>query len=246
MEDTAGKLINPHVSVDCTLIGFDGERLCVLLIRQTDASERPHLNNLKLPGSLIYEDEDLDEAAKRVLTELTGLRSVRMVQFRAFGSKDRTRNPKDVRWLERFHRLHDRIDRIVTIAYLALLKIDRGLKELSGDHEACWVPVTEIGELAFDHSQIVREALLYIRQYAESNPEALFSLLPRKFTATQLRTLYQVVFDRIVDIRNFHKRMARMEYVTPLDERQTGVAHRAARYYRFDRVAYNKMKLGND
>ncbi len=246
MGDNTEKLINPHVSVDCVLIGFDGEQLCALLIKQLDAQEQPHLNNLKLPGSLIYEDEDLDEAAKRVLTELTGLKSIPMVQFRAFGSKDRTRNPKDVRWLERFHRLHDKIDRIVTIAYLALLKIDRSLKDLSDAYEACWVPVTEIGELAFDHSQIVKEALLYIRQYAESNPEALFSLLPRKFTAAQLRTLYQVVFDKAVDIRNFHKRIAQMEYVLPLEERQTGVSHRAARFYRFDRVAYNKMKLRNN
>ena len=232
-------MVNPHVSVDCVLIGFDGEQLCVLVIRQLDAIHEEGLNNYKLPGSLIYEDEDLDDAAKRVLKELTGLKSVKMIQFRAFGSKDRTRNPKDVRWLERFHSLNEKIDRIVTIAYLTLLKIDRKYTQLSHQYEACWMPVKEVKELAFDHKQIVEEALAYIRQYVENTPSSLFTLLPRKFTASQLRALYEVIYDREFDVRNFHKKIALMDYVVPLEEKERGVAHRAARYYRFDRVIYN-------
>ena len=111
--------INLHVSVDCVLIGFDGEQFRVLLVRQVGKQSEDGYNNMKLPGSLIYDDEDLDEAAKRVLNELTGLKNVKLTQFKAYGSKDRTRNPKDVLWLERFHRLDEKkIDRIVTIAYL--------------------------------------------------------------------------------------------------------------------------------
>ncbi len=235
-------MVNPHVSVDCVLIGFDGEQLCVLVIRQLDAIHEEGLNNYKLPGSLIYEDEDLDDAAKRVLKELTGLKSVKMIQFRAFGSKDRTRNPKDVRWLERFHSLNEKIDRIVTIAYLTLLKIDRKYTQLSHQYEACWMPVKEVKELAFDHKQIVEEALAYIRQYVENTPSSLFTLLPRKFTASQLRALYEVIYDREFDVRNFHKKIALMDYVVPLEEKERGVAHRAARYYRFDRVIYNKRR----
>lgn len=235
-------MVNPHVSVDCVLIGFDGEQLCVLVIRQLDAIHEEGLNNYKLPGSLIYEDEDLDDAAKRVLKELTGLKSVKMIQFRAFGSKDRTRNPKDVRWLERFHSLNEKIDRIVTIAYLTLLKIDKKYTQLSHQYEACWMPVKEVKELAFDHKQIVEEALAYIRQYVENTPSSLFTLLPRKFTASQLRTLYEVIYDREFDVRNFHKKIALMDYVVPLEEKERGVAHRAARYYRFDRVIYNKRR----
>lgn len=241
-EKTVGRMVNPHVSVDCVLIGFDGEQLCALVIRQLDALHEEGLNNYKLPGSLIYEDEDLDDAAKRVLMELTGLKSVKMIQFRAFGSKNRTRNPKDVRWLERFHSLNEKIDRIVTIAYLALLKIDRKYTQLSHQYEACWMPVKEIKELAFDHKQIVDEALIYIRQYVESTPSALFALLPRKFTASQLRVLYEVIYDKEIDVRNFHKKIALMEYVVPLEEKERGVAHRAARYYRFDRGIYTKKR----
>ena len=84
--------------------------------------------------------------------------------------------------------------------------------------------------------------MIYIRQYVEFNPSALFDLLPRKFTALQLRKLYELVYGKAIDVRNFHKKIAMMEYVVPLDEKQQGVAHRAARYYHFDKKIYNKVR----
>ena len=212
----------------------------VLLVRRMCEEGGEVFHDMKLPGSLIYMDEDLDEAAARVLNELTGLRNVSLVQFKAFGSKDRTKNPKDVHWLERA--LQSKVERIVTIAYLSLVKIDRALNRGLEEHQACWVALDEVGDLAFDHNLIIREALAYIRQYVDTNPAALFDLLPRKFTASQLRTLYELVYGKSVDVRNFHKKIAMMEYVIPLEERQQGVAHRAARFYKFDKKIYNKTR----
>jgi len=237
------KLVNPHVSVDCVLIGFDGEQLKVLLVRQVGQESVNGYTDMKLPGSLIYEDEDLDEAAQRVLCELTGLKNVNLLQFRAFGSKNRTHNPKDVRWLERFHQLKSKIERIVTIAYLSMVKIDKKLENLSDKYQAEWMEIKDLKVLAFDHNQIISEAITFIRQYVEANPSILFDLLPRKFTASELRVLYELVYDKTFDVRNFHKKIAMMEYVVPLQERQSGVPHRAARYYKFDRKIYNKLHV---
>ena len=234
--------INLHVSVDCVLIGFDGERFRVLLVKQLGENMEAELNDMKLPGSLIYDDEDLDEAAGRVLNELTGLKNVKMMQFKAYGSQNRTRNPKDVLWLERFHRLDDKkIDRIVTIAYMALVKIDKRFEKLSSKYDARWMPVNEVRNLAFDHWQIMQDALTYIRHYVEMMPAMLFDLLPKKFTASQLRTLYELVYNKRFDVRNFHKKIVQMQYVVPLEEKVVGVSHRAARYYRFDKTIYNKV-----
>lgn len=234
--------INLHVSVDCVLIGFDGERFRVLLIKQMNDSQPPLPTTMKLPGSLIYNDEDLDDAAKRVLHELTGLKNVKLIQFKAYGSKNRTRNPKDVVWLTRFHSLDGmKVERIVTVAYLSFLKIDRKMEKLSNKYDARWIPVNEVKELAFDHLQIVRDALVKIRHYVDAYPVLLFDLLPRKFTAAQLRSLFQLVYNRDFDVRNFHKKIMQMPYVVPLEEKEVGVSHRAARYYKFDRVAYNKI-----
>ncbi len=237
-----GNNINLHVSVDCVLIGFDGEHFSVLLVKQLDNQKDEGMNNMKLPGSLIYDDEDLDDAAKRVLNELTGLKNVKMIQFKAYGSKNRTRNPKDVLWLERFHRLDKKkIDRIVTIAYLALVKIDRKFEQLSSKYDAKWIHVDKVNNLAFDHFQIMQDALVFIRHYVEMSPSLLFDLLPRKFTACQLRSLFQLIYNKKFDVRNFHKKIIQMSYVIPLDEKEVGVSHRAARYYKFDRTIYNKV-----
>lgn len=184
-------LANNHISVDCVVAGFDGEQLKVLLIRRAGEENGEIFHDMKLPGSLIYMDEDLDEAAKRVLYELTGLKNVHLTQFKAFGSKDRTKDPKDVHWLE--HAMSMKVERIVTVAYLSLVKIDRALNRGLEAYQAEWVALPDIKALAFDHNLIIREALAFIRQYVDANPAALFDLLPRKFTALQLRRLYELV-----------------------------------------------------
>ncbi len=233
-------LANNHISVDCVVMGFDGERLKVLLIKRMGEECGEIFHDMKLPGSLIYMDEDLDEAAKRVLNELTGLKNVNLIQFKAFGSKNRTKDPIDIHWLERAVQL--KVERIVTIAYLSMVKIDRTLSRNLDVYQANWVSLEDIKALAFDHNLIIKEALLYIRQFVEFNPSILFDLLPRKFTASQLRNLYEVVYGKEIDVRNFHKKIALMDYVVPLEEKQQGVAHRAARYFHFDRKIYNKIR----
>ncbi|KAA6337183.1 hypothetical protein EZS27_014707 [termite gut metagenome] len=233
-------LANNHISVDCVVIGFDGENLKVLLIQRIGEDEGKTYSDMKLPGSLIYMDEDLDEAAHRVLYELTGLKTVNLMQFKAFGSKDRTKNPRDVHWLERA--IQSKVERIVTIAYMSMVKIDRTLTQSLDEHQASWISLKDVKTLAFDHDLIIKEALTYIRQYVEFNISIVFDLLPRKFTAAQLRTLFELIYDKVIDVRNFHKKMAMMKHVVPLEEYQRGVPHRAARYYKFDKKAYNKER----
>ncbi len=238
--ETQYRLANDHISVDCVVIGFDGEGLCVLLVKRDGIDGCGDFHGMKLPGSLIYEDEDLDQAAARVLFELTGLSDVNLMQFKAFGSKNRTKDPRDLLWLERAQMV--KVERIVTVGYVALVKIDRANEKQLVNSNAIWTPVAEIGQLAFDHNLIVAEALSSLRGVTDMNPSVLFDLLPRKFTATQFRSLYEVLLNHRVDARNFHKKIALMDYVIPLEERQQGVAHRAARYYKFDRKKYNRSR----
>lgn len=194
----------------------------------------------KLPGSLINMDEDLDDAARRVLRQLTGLSQVKMTQFRAFGGADRLANAGDAVWLQRFHKLDKQLERIVTIAYLSLLRIDRRMERLQGGYEAQWMPVGSLPRLAFDHEEIVRTAITEVERMARLTPMVLFDLLPRKFTATQLRLVMEHVAGMKIDVKNFHKKLAQMSYVVPLDEKEKGVSHRAARYYKFKNVKVGK------
>ena len=123
-----------HLSVDCTVLGFNGTRLEVLLIRRTGVEDGHAFHDMKLPGGLILDNEELDDAARRVLTELTGLKSIPLVQFRSFGSMNRTKVPKDVHGLEHAQQAHVR--RIVTVAYMALVKIGRGINRDLEESEA--------------------------------------------------------------------------------------------------------------
>lgn len=238
MEETLAKI---HLSVDCTVLGFDGDRLQVLLIRRTGEEGGQEFHDMKLPGSLILDQEELDDAARRVLAELTGLKNIPLKQFQAFGSMDRTRDPKDVHWLERAQQAH--VQRIVTVAYIAFVKIGRSLVRDMEGTEAVWVPVDKVPPLAFDHNEIIATALDHLRTYASMDPSILYALLPRKFTLTQLRNLCEVTFGKPLDPANFYKKMIQMPYIVALDEREKGVAHRAARYFRFDKILYNKSRI---
>lgn len=233
-------LANNHISIDCVVLGFDGTNLRVLLVKRRGEDQAGEYNDMKLPGSLIYQDEDLDEAAMRVLHELTGVKDVPLQQFKAFGSRNRTSNQRDVVWLERAQQAH--VERIVTIAYFALVKLDGPMQKIVDRESAVWMPVGEVGTLAFDHNLIIEEALKAVHREVENNRSILFDLLPKKFTASQLRLLTEIIYGRSLDVRNFHKKISQMPYVIPLEERQKGVAHRAARYFKFDRKIYNTSR----
>ena len=93
--------------------------------------------------------------------------------------------------------------------------------------------------MAFDHNLIIAGAREAIRREVDNNRSLLFDLLPKKFTASQLRLLTEIIYEKPLDVRNFHKKIAQMPYVIPLEEKEQGVAHRAARYYKFDRKVYS-------
>jgi hypothetical protein len=233
------QFMRTYVSVDCVVFGFDKKQLNVLLVQRNTPT--PNGKDLKLPGSLIYQEEDADKAAHRVLNELTGIKKMKLRQFKSFTSPQRTANLDDVAWLEIAY--HNKIDRLITIAYLSLCKINRRLNVVSKYKIVDWNPVNNLPRMPFDHNQIVEESLKEIRSWVENEPAILFELLPTKFTAAELRNLYSAIYHREFDVRNFHKKIAGMEYIVPLDQKQQGVSHRAARLYKFDRILYNKRKV---
>ena len=230
--------IHTYVSVDCVVFGFDDDQLNILLV-QRDVDKKG-AKDLKLPGSLIYNEEDVDDAANRVLFELTGIKRMTLKQFRCFASPNRANDPDDMKWLDMAYQSN--INRLITVAYLSLCKVDRKLNNVSKYKQTEWCPIDRLPQMPFDHNQIVKESLIEIRTWIEHNPAIVFELLPQKFTISQLHRLYEAIYNKKIDIRNFHKKVAAMTYVLPLDEKQKDVSHRAARYFKFDKKAYNRLK----
>ena len=231
---------NDYISVDCVVFGFDFENLNVLLVDRTlrDKEGNEEFTDLTLTGNHIYEDETIDDAANRVLFDLTGLTGVYLEQFKTFAHPDRLNNPRDRKWLVHDGRNPDK--RIVSIGYFALLAKRDVTLQWKG-RNVKWVPYHEVGELAFDHNQILEKALVAMREKVKHEPIG-FELLPEKFTLTQLQKVYEIILDTEFDKRNFRKKVSRMKYLIPLDEKQKGVAHKPARLYMFSRDVYEKTK----
>jgi ADP-ribose pyrophosphatase YjhB (NUDIX family) len=235
-----GRNINPTISVDCVIFGFSTNQLKVLLIERTytDRSGIEYKDH-KLPGDFITINEDLDMAASRTLEELTGLRDIYLSQFAVFGNPGRISEPVDMEWLLDTTGLE--IHRVVTAAYYSLINIGETNTEFAIKNSASWIDVKQVPKLAFDHADIIEKGLKHLQHRLRNEPIG-FELLPEKFTIRELQTLYEVILDCTLDNRNFRKKILKSKYLVQLDEKQSGVAHKPAYYYRFDRNIYEEHK----
>ncbi|HEX2394547.1 MAG TPA: NUDIX domain-containing protein [Bacteroidales bacterium] len=228
--------LNPHVSVDCVVFGFNDRKLKVLLIeREKIPLSKIKGHKLKLPGSLISEAEDLDISAARTLQELTGLNNIYLKQFSVFSNPDRLSPHEDLGWLRKTSGL--KVDRVVTVAYYSLIKIS----ESNITEKTIWVPVDEIPDLIFDHNRIIGKALDFLRKEIRTEP-VCFELLPKKFTIRQMQNLYEAILGEKLDNRNFRKKIRPLEFLLPLNEKEREVNHKPAQLYKFDKRLYEKHR----
>jgi 8-oxo-dGTP diphosphatase len=229
----------PSNSVDCVIFGFDLEVLKVLLVERTLTDLQTGkiiFSDLTLTGNHIYEDESLEEAARRIVNDLTGLENLVFEQFYTFSSLNRLDHPNDQMWLKQFNDIFDK--RIITTGYFSLLPTT-DVKIISKDRVVNWYPVSEVKDLGYDHEQILQKALSHLRYKMMYEPVA-FEMLPERFTLSQMQRLYESVMGTPLDKRNFRKKVSMMSYVVPLNERQRGVPHKPAQLYLFSREVFNK------
>ncbi|MFZ4784918.1 MAG: NUDIX hydrolase [Flavobacteriales bacterium] len=222
------------VSVDCVVFGFDDQKLKILVIEQKQPAGGAHIKLQKaIPGDLVQDDESLDEAARRVLLELTSLEGIYLKQFKAFGNPERVRGLKDQEWLRSFRNHPER--RVLTIGYYSLVKMDEfNPKAASFAGKAQWIDVYKIPDLAFDHNDIIDEALAMLRHELVTNNIG-FELLPEKFTLSQLQRLHEIILDKKMDKRNFRKNALKNEALKALDEKQKGVLHKPAQLFQYQK-----------
>lgn len=225
--------LNPYISADCVIFGFDNLSLKVLLFDRSATGTNTLTNNvLKLPGNMVFNDEDVDNAAYRILKDLTGFDNIFLKQFKVFGAPNRLNNTTDLNWLQAETGLT--INRVVTIAYYALIKIP---ENHNNHHNIVWTNVLELPQLAFDHNDIVQQGLLTLRRELEYQPIA-YELLPKKFTIRQLQTLYEIIMGQPYDSRNFRKKIMKLDYIIPINEKESNVSHKPAQYFKFDKKKY--------
>jgi hypothetical protein len=229
--------LNPHISVDCVVFAFDYFQLKVLLIEREEVQSLDSMQHkLKLPGSLIYEREDFDLSAKRILYELTGLQNIYMRQFGVFSDPERLNPLEDLEWAK-ITTHNSNLNRVVTIAYFALIQ----LKDVNRTAQTIWYPVDKLPDLIFDHNVIIRRALKYLREEMRSK-SLCFELLPRKFTIRQVFDIYRIILGINIDKSNFRRKLKSLTFLVPLKEKEDGVSHKPAQLYRFDKKIYEKYE----
>lgn len=208
-----------YLSVDCIIFGFSEGKLNLLLLKR---NFKPAQGEWSLMGGFVQQDESVDDAAKRVLFELTGLDNVYMEQVGAFGAPDR-----------------DPCGRVVSIAYYALVNIDEYDRELVASHNAYWVDIHELPPLIFDHEEMVAQARALMKEKSSNEPIG-FNLLPDLFTLSNLQSLYEAIYDEPIDKRNFRKKIAEMDFIEVTDKIDKMSSRRGAALYKFNRRAYRK------
>lgn len=227
---------NSAISVDCAVFGFDGTRLKVLLIKRKYTADGLSADDLKLPGSMILENETLQGAASRVLEESTGLSNIFLKQTSIFSDPDRV-SEKEMDWICRYHGIRTR--RVVTVGYYALVKLTDGIISYTRKMDARWVDVDGINHLVMDHLEILSDALSVLRKEMIYSPIA-FELLPKRFTMRQLQNLFIAVLGVDIDDRNFRKKIFSTGILKPTGQKEKNVAHKPAEYYTFNKSEFKK------
>ncbi|MCE4563284.1 NUDIX hydrolase [Maribellus sp. CM-23] len=210
------------VAVDSIIFGFnenDYELKLLLLKRNFE----PAKGEWSLMGGFVTPEESLDEAAQRIVQKLTGLENVYMEQLYAFG--DPRRDPGG---------------RIISVAYFSLIKINEYDKELVKKNGASWIPLSELPELIFDHNDMVSTALRKLRIRARTQPIG-FELLPKKFTIPQLQRLYEAIYQKPFDKRNFRRKVLTMGLLDKLEEKEKETSKKGAFYYQFNTAKYEEL-----
>jgi 8-oxo-dGTP diphosphatase len=228
----------PNISVDCVIFGYDENKLKVLVCKEFVSYNGEVFLEWKLPGNHVRrEDENINETAARILKEQTGLENIYVKQFMVFSDKSRLEHrQKDFEWVK--PRIVD--DRVITVGFYSLINVS-DVDNSNLIEDVSWNNVDEIKTLMFDHNEIFDEALKTLRYDLLHEPLA-FELLPEKFTLSQMQKLYEVIFNTTFDKRNYRKKVNKMQYLIRLDEVQTGVSHKPARLYSYDKKIYEQTR----
>ncbi|MBT8295498.1 MAG: NUDIX domain-containing protein [Gramella sp.] len=209
-----------YVATDCIIFGFHEDKLKLLLFKRR---VEPLKGEWSLIGSFVRLDEDLELAGRRVLKESTGLENVYMNQLRTYGEKDR-----------------DPGYRCISVAQYALIRINDYDEKLVEEHGAHWFEIKDLPELIMDHGEMIEDALLQLKVNARYKPIG-FELLPEKFTIPQLQNLYEAIYQRELDARNFRKKLLSLDVLEKLDEKDKSSSKRGAFLYKFNYEKYQEL-----
>ena len=206
------------VAVDCVIFGFDSKKLKLLLFKRKVA---PLKGAWSVIGAFMKPNLTLNEAAKEVLFEYTGLKNVFLEELGTYSEVDR-----------------DPGKRVISVGHYSLIRLDEFNLESVEKFDAHWFDIDEVPDLIIDHGKMVEDAIAKLGRKARYQPIG-FNLLPEKFTIPQLQLLYECVYQKKLDDRNFRKKLISFDVLTKTEEKDKTGSKKGAFLYRFNKSKFD-------
>jgi 8-oxo-dGTP diphosphatase len=228
-----------QISIDTVLFGYDEKQLKVLVPKLDFKGDF-----WALPSGFVYQGEDIEQAAERILRDRTGISNIYLEQFRVFGKASRNSmefldrlielNPEKLG--EKRHKQQEYdwfTQRFISIGYYALVDISKVVPQKNTlDESIEWYALHELPVMIMDHRQIVEAALQALRSDLDEKQNA-FNLLPETFTMKEVQELYETIFDKPFVRTNFQKMILDLDVLERLEKKFTGAANKAPYLYKF-------------
>jgi len=208
------------VAADCIMFGFKDKELHILLTRRP---VEPLSGEWSLMGGFVADNESLEDAAKKVLFDYTQQKGIYMEQVNAYGEVDR-----------------DTGGRVISVAFYALVRVEEFDTSLAEKFDAKWINIKELPQLVFDHNNMVEDALTLLRFKVSMQP-IIFKFFDEIFTLPALQDLYEAIYQRPIDKRNFRKKLSSMDILDRLNIKETQSSKRGAFYYKFNKEKYDEL-----
>jgi ADP-ribose pyrophosphatase YjhB (NUDIX family) len=226
-----------HISLDCVIFGFHENELKILVLDLKYTKEHA------LPGGFLKTEETLENAAKRVLKERTGLDNIFLKQFKVFSEPGRSKTNPAIQDLIKSD-VHPDLEffakRFISVGFYALVDFTQVNPQPDFFSDKCeWKNLDEIRSLIIDHPKIVEKALDVLRLQLNNQPIG-YNLLPEKFTMPELQKLYETILGKKLDRRNFQRKMLSYKILNRLGELKEGRAYKAPFLYEFNIENYQK------
>ncbi|KUJ60042.1 NUDIX hydrolase [Flavobacteriaceae bacterium CRH] len=225
----------PHLSIDCVVFGYNAANMKILLVKLKDQEL------WSLPGGYIQKEEDINQAAKRILTDRTGAHDIYLQQFSVFADANRSQD---------FFKEYDEglwnKQRFISLGFYALADYEKVNPVTDVFSSTCkWTDINELPNMMMDHRTILDQALLNLRKELNYKPIG-YNLLPDEFTMPELQRLYEIILNKKLNRGNFYRKMIGYDILDKMDEpRMEGKAHKAPNVYRFNIEKYkNALQNG--
>ncbi|WP_291870385.1 NUDIX domain-containing protein [Maribacter sp.] len=208
------------VAVDCIIFGFDSKNLKLLLFKR---KVEPLKGKWSLVGAFVKNDLSIKNAAKQILLESTGLKDIYLDELKTYGNVER-----------------DPGERVISIAHYSLIGINDFDIENVKEFDAAWFNINDIPDLILDHKQMVDDAIVELGNKVRYQPIG-FNLLPKYFTLPELQTLYECIYQRTLDSRNFRKKILSLNILTKTDKKDQSNSKKGAFLYCFNKEMFDEL-----